>query len=257
VATRRRRTFTPYRPPTPPAGSYDPSLDSQEAAARRGLSDLQGQLGTQQARDVTDYALAQQDMLTNYQQQTGDLQLRRNQTQQDFTRGNELRGQRYQVLGRNQLQTANTAGVLRGGALLQAAARRSFNQGQEQQDANTQYGRQIGGIDTAYGRATQDYENRAGKLALDYSPPDANNPLGGRRFQDRTTQLTQAQRELAFFGQDIGNQRTFQAAASGWDPEQRPANEFVSAAGVPYQVRGGIRYDQRGRRLGRATGRGF
>jgi hypothetical protein len=106
--------------------------------ARRGLSDLQGQLGTQQARDVTDYALAQQDMLTNYQ---------------------------------------------------------------------------------------------LGQLALDYSPPDANNPLGGRRFQDRTTQLTQAQREQAFFGQDVNAMKAFQASGSGWDPPQRPANEFVSRRG--------------------------
>jgi hypothetical protein len=69
--------------------------------------------------------------------------------------------------------------------------------------------------------------------------------------------LVQAQREQAFFGQDVGNMKAFQAAGAGWDPPQRPANEFVSRAGVPYQVRGGIRYDQRGRRLGRATGRGF
>lgn len=279
MATRRRRTFTPYRPPAPPAGSYDPSLDSQEAAARRGLGDLVNQVGTQQARDVTDYAVAQSDLQNNfgdqvqglqrgYMDRTQDLQRQRNRTQEDYTRGNFLLSRQFEQLGRGQLQQANAAGVIRGGALLQAAAKRAENRGIQQQGMDTNYQRGIVDIDTQYGRAgrdlqlgteqaNQDYNRRAGGLALDYSPPDANNPLGGRRFQDRATQLTQAQRELTFFGQDVGNQRVFQAAGSGWDPQQRPANEFVSAAGVPYQVRGGIRYDQRGRRLGRATGRGF
>lgn len=258
MARRSSRKFTPYRPPAPPAGSYDPSLDAQLAAARRGLTDLQSQIGTQQARDVTDYAAAmgqqgasygraQAGLLQSYEDRKADLQLQRNRTQEDYTWSNSLRNRQFNILGRNQMQAANAAGVLRGGALLQAAARRAENQGIQQRAADTTYGRQIGDIDTAYGRAGRDYEqqqaamaedfsNRQGQLALDYAPPDANNPLGGRRYQDRTTQLTQAQREFAFFGQDTQAAKAFQASGSGWDPPQRPGNEFTNRAGQSYRV---------------------
>jgi hypothetical protein len=279
VAARRRRTFTPYRPPTPPAGSYDPSLDAQLAAARRGLSDLQGQIGTQQARDVTDYAAQQEALNRQAGYNREDLNQQRDRAAADFgqarARGTEdynrnvaMLTRQYGQLGRNQLQATNQAGVIRGGALLQSAAKRAENQAIDRQPLDTNFQRFMADNAQQAQRTQQDYETQTargaagltdqlGRLALDYSPPDANNPLGGRRFQDRTTQLTQAQREQAFFGQDVNAMKAFQASGSGWDPPQRPANEFVSKAGVPYQVRGGVRYDQRGRRLGRATGRGF
>jgi hypothetical protein len=275
----RRRTFTPYRPPTPPAGSYDPSLDAQLAAARRGLADLQGQIGTQQARDVTDYAAQQErlgqqagynreDLSRQLSRGQADLGLARGRGTEDYNRNVAMLTRQYGILGRNQQQGANQAGVIRGGALLQAAAKRQENQALDRQPLDTNYQRFLADNTQQGQRMQEDYATQSsrgegaltsqlGQLALDYSPPDANNPLGGRRFQDRTTQLTQAQREQAFFGQDVNAMKAFQASGSGWDPPQRPANEFVSASGTPYQVRGGIRYDQRGRRLGRATGRGF
>ena len=276
----RRRTFTPYRPPTPPAGSYDPALDAQLAAARRGLSDLQGQIGTQQARDVTDYAaqleaLGRQtdyneaDLAKQWTRGHADLAQARARGTEDYNRNVQMLTRRYDQLGRNQLQATNAAGVIRGGALLQSAAKRSENQALDRQPLDTNYNRFLADNQQQDSRLGEDYATQSqrneasrtqqlGRLALDYAPPDpANNPLGGRRWQDRTTQLTQAMREQAFFGQDVANAKIFQASGSGWDPPQRPANEFVSAAGVPYQVRGGVRYDQYGRRLGRATGRGF
>jgi len=275
-----RRKFTPYRPPTPPAGSYDPALDAQLAAARRGLSDLQGQIGTQQARDVTDYAsqLEQIGRQTDYNEADlskswlrgrEDIYRDRARGGEDYQRNVQMLTRRYDQLGRNQLQATNAAGVIRGGALLQSAAKRSENQALERQPLDTNYNRFMTDSSQAESRLGADYAQQSqrneaartgqlGRLALDYSPPDPqNNPLGGRRWQDRTTQLTQAQREYAFFGQDVGAAKAFQASGAGWDPPQKPSNEFVSAAGVPYQVRGGVRYDQYGRRLGRATGRGF
>jgi hypothetical protein len=271
----RRRTFTPYRPPTPPAGSYDPSLDAQLAAARRGLGDLQQQIGTQTSRDVTDYATEQEainrqsgynreDLGRQLSRGQADLGLARGRGTEDYNRNVEMLTRQYTQLG----QGANQAGVIRGGALLQAAAKRSENQAIEKQPLDTNYQRFLADNTQAGTRLQEDYDTQSargaeatttqlGQLALNYAPPDENNPLGGRRFQDRNTDLVTAQREQAFFGQDVGNTKAFQAGASGWDPPQRPANEFVSRSGTPYQVRGGIRYDPRGRRLGRATGRGF
>lgn len=263
----------------PPAGSYDPSLDSQLAAARRGLADLQGQIGTQGARDTTDYAsqvsrLQQQQGFNSedLQRQLGrgqaDLGLARTRGTEDYDRNVQMLTRQYEQLGRRQLQGANQAGVLRGGALLQAAAKRGQNQAIDRQPMDTNYQRFLADNTLSGQRLQEDYNTQSarnatnsdyqmGQLALDLSPPDENNPLGGRRYQDRTTQLTQAQREQAFFGQDVQNQKIFQASGSGWDPPQRPSNEFVSKGGTPYRVIGGVRYDQFGRRLGRATGKGF
>lgn len=263
----------------PPAGSYDPSLDSQLAAARRGLADLQGQIGTQQARDVTDYGSqvarlgqqqeqGRQDLTQQYQRGQYDLANARGWATDDFNRNVALLARQYEQKGRNQLQATNQAGVIRGGALLQSAAKRAENQAIDRQPIDTNYQRFLFNNTLQGQRMTEDYGTQSqrlnenadyqqGQLALDLAPPDANNPLGGRRYQDRTTQLTQAQREQAFFGQDVMNQKIFQASGSGWDPQQRPSNEFVSRGGTPYRVVGGVRYDQFGRRLGRATGKGF
>lgn len=256
MATRRRR-FTPYRPPTPPAGSYDPSLDAQEAAARRGLVDLRGDLGTQQARDVTDYAMGQDElsraryrnqsdiqsqMIGNFQ----DIDTQLNRTAEDEQRQTQLLNRQFGILGRNQLQAVNTAGVIRGGALLQAAARRAENQGIEQQSINQAAARRHEDLSRqrqrveqegarAIDRGFEDYNLGMGKLGLEYSLPDANNPLGGRRYQDRTTQVTRAERENTAFGLDIGAQRSYQAAGAGWDPEPKPSNEFGTGANA-YRV---------------------
>jgi hypothetical protein len=210
-------------------------LDSQEAAARRGLSDLQNQIGTQQARDVTDYALSQGQV----QQQAGwnqqDLSQQRARGGEDYQRNVQMLTRRYGQLGQQQLQGANNAGVIRGGALLQSAAKRAENMALDRQPLDTNYQRFLADNSTQQARSQAGVTDRLGRLALDYAPPDASNPLGGRRYQDRTTQLTQAQRELAFFGQDIGNQRAFQAAGSGWDPGQGPTNEYTKN-GQTYRV---------------------
>jgi hypothetical protein len=276
----KSRKFTPYRPPTPPAGSYDPALDAQLAAARRGLSDLQSQIGTQQARDVTDYASQVEQAGRQTDQNEADLSKQwlrgrediyrdRGRAGEDYNRNVEMLTRQYGQLGRNQLQATNAAGVIRGGALLQSAAKRAENQAIDRQPLDTNYQRFMADSSQQESRlgadyATQSQRNEAartqqlGRLALDYAPPDAAaNPLGGRRWQDRNTQLVTAQREQAFFGQDVGAAKAFQAAGSGWDPPQKPANEFTSASGTPYRVINGVRYDQYGRRLGAATGRGF
>jgi hypothetical protein len=70
-----------------------------------------------------------------------------------------------------------------------------------------------------------------GRLALDYAPPDATNPLGGRRFQDRATQLTRAQREDTAFGLDTGAEKMFQATQSGWIPPEPPKKPRGSGRG--------------------------
>jgi len=236
---RRTRKFTPYRPPTPPAGSYDPSLDSQLAASRRGLSDLQNQIGTATARDVTDYGSALANLGQQQQYQNEDLTTARTRGTEDYNRNVQMLTRQYGIQGRNQLQAIDNAGVIRGGALLQAAAKRNANMALDRQPIDTNYQRFLADNSTQAARSAAGFAQRQGELALDYAPPDANNPLGGRRYQDRTTQLTQAQREAAFFGQDTAAMKAFQATGSGWDPGSRPANEFGTGANVHRVVREG------------------
>jgi hypothetical protein len=155
-------------------------LDSQEAAARRGLSDLQNQIGTQQARDVTDYALSQGQV----QQQAGwnqqDLSQQRARGGEDYQRNVQMLTRRYGQLGQQQLQGANNAGVIRGGALLQSAAKRAENMALDRQPLDTNYQRFLADNSTQQARSQAGVTDRLGRLALDYAPPDASNPLGGR-----------------------------------------------------------------------------
>lgn len=236
---RRTRKFTPYRPPTPPAGSYDPALDAQLAASRRGLSDLQNQIGTAQARDVTDYGSALANLGTQRDYQMQDLGTARTRGTEDYNRNVAMLTRKYGIQANNQFQQAANAGVVRGGALLQSAAKRLANQTIDREGIDTAHARFMADNAQQGARAQNAFSTRQGELALDYAPPDVNNPLGGRRYQDRTTQLTQAQREAAFFGQDTAAAKIFQATGSGWDPGSRPSNEFGSGANVHRVVRVG------------------
>jgi hypothetical protein len=120
----------------------------------------------------------------------------------------------YQTLASQQRQQFQAHGLAYGGASLQAAAKRQANEAFDQQP-----------IDLARARLGEDTGLQLGKLALDMAPPDASNPLGGRRFQDRNTTLTRAKREDASFGLDTAAEKVFQATQSGWVPPT-PPREF-------------------------------
>jgi hypothetical protein len=138
----------------------------------------------------------------------------------------------YAQLQNRQAQGHARAGVMGGGAVLQAAAKRAANQAIEQAP-----------IDTSYSRFQQDNESALGQLALQMAPPDASNPLGGRQFQDLTTGLTRAQREGTQFGLDTSAEKAYQASGAGWDPGVKPSNEYVGPQGVYRGInRGGTYY---------------
>jgi hypothetical protein len=179
---RQFKPWKPYVPPKPPAGSYDPALDAQRAAAQRGLGDL-----------------------------TQDVETAGTRANVDYGRSTELLKQAYGRLGVRQEEQAATSGVIDGGALLQAAAKRAANESTEQT-----------GLDLGYQR-------------------------GGI---DRTTQLTRARRENTAFGLDTDAQIAFQASQAGYVPPGRgepggmPQAEHVTPGGRPYRsiVKGGVEY---------------
>jgi hypothetical protein len=278
------RAFVPYVAPDPPAGSYDPAIDAQVSAAGRGLQDLTQDIGTQNLRDTVDYGLGRDSIQRQYDRGNQDLGAQRSQYEtgygrsvadenlgygrtstdlqtaasrggEDYNRNVQMLTRQYSQIGDSQRQQQSRAGVLRGGAMLQAAAKRTANQATDRQPLDTSYGRftadnqqaqtrlgadhttTLGQLDLQGRRMGEDRDLAFGQLALTSAPPDASNPFGGRAFQDRTTQLTRAQREGSEFGLDAAGQRAYQAAGAGWVPPGRgepggmPSNEYVDAAG--------------------------
>jgi hypothetical protein len=272
----------------PPVGTYDPALDAQAAAAQRGYGDLQADYETGNLRDTVDYGLGRDaigrdygrnsaDLGTQLQRALGglgtdyrygsedlaqalargtqDLGTARTQGQEDYGSSVAMLQRQYRQLGSAQQQQQNAAGVLRGGAALQAAVKRAENESLERQPIDTSFnrflsdntlqqgrlGEDVGrgqtrlteGFNTQTGQLNEDYATQTGRLgedrdlalaslALGLAPPDASNPLGGRSFQDRTTALTRAGRENTEFGQDVNAQRFYQATQGGWNPPPPP-----------------------------------
>ena len=190
----------PYVPPPLPAGSFDPALDAQRRAATRGLGDLEQDIQTAGVRDTVDYGLGRESIQRAQGRGNSDIDAQLAMMQRGFQR---LAGQ--------QRQSIHAAG-LGEGARLQAAARRMANETVARQP-----------LDVARTRLNEDAALQMGQLALELAPPGTEGgPLGGRRFQDRGTQLSRAQREDVSFGLDIDAQKSFQAAQSGYDPPPTP-----------------------------------
>lgn len=238
--------FKPWTPwsSSPPSGTYDPALDAAKGAAGRGLQDLQSDVDRQNTRDTVDYGLQRDDITRGRDRNLADLGTQLTQGTEDYDRNVQMLQRAYRTKAGVQGEEANSYGVLRGGAMLQAAQKRAANEAVDRQPLDTGFSRFKAQNAEAVKRTGEDSDTALGRLALMMAPPDAANPLGGRSFQDRTTTLTRAERENTQFGIDTEAQKGFQAAGTGWDPGTRPAGEFVSPTKGPWQIRdiGGIRY---------------
>lgn len=212
------RSFTPYRPPPLPTGTYDPALDAQRAASSRGLLDTTQDTGLAGTRAAEDYGI-----------QLGQLQQQQGRVDADYASNVQALTRNYSNLATAQGERANQYGVVPGsGALLQAAQKRAANQ----QIAQT-------ALDTAHTRATGDINTQIGSIGLTLD----------RGVTDRTTGLSRAGREDRTYGLDIESEKAFQAGQAGYaapgrgEPGGLPANEFVDAAGNHRRiiVSGGVR----------------
>lgn len=239
--------FKPWEPwsSSPPSGTYDPSLDAAAGAAGRGYQDLQSDVARQGQRDTVDYGLQREGLIKSGMQAEQDRQLGFAREGSDYSRNVAMLQRAFQVKGNVQKQQASSYGVLHGGALLQSASKRAANEALARQPLDTSHARFQTDSAEQQNRINDGTQTSLGRLALLMAPPDAGNPLGGRSFQDRTTQVTRAGRENTQFGIDTEAQKAFQAGGVGWDPGTRPRGEFAGgASGGPerVQVVGGIRY---------------
>lgn len=229
-----------FRLPIPPPGYYDPAIDASEQAAQRGFFDLGQDTQRDNLRDTVDYGLARDDVFRSRERGLTDLSTRRTQAGQDFSRQRSY-GQQdysrnlaeidraYRIRAARQNEARRASGILSKGIAGLAASRNAENRQWDQQPLDTGYRRLVEGIDTAESRFNdeagtaesrlrEDTDLGLGRLALESAPPDAGNPFGGRRFQDRTTALSRAGRELTAFGLSSAAARAAQAGAAGWNP---------------------------------------
>ena len=172
----------------PSQGSYNPDLDAAERAATRGLGQLRQDTELGLARAGQDYTFGREDLNRGL-----------SRGEEDYRTNTQALQRSFNILAGRQQENANAAGVLRGGAMLQAAAKRKENQGIQQ-----------GGLDTSIGRLRQDTQTGLGRLDVGYN----------RQVSDFGTAQQRATDENTFYGQDIAAQRFFQASqpGSGWTP---------------------------------------
>ena len=259
--------FTPYVPPPPPTGSYDPALNAAQGASQRGLGDFRQDTATANLRAGVDYGLDTDDITRSrdrgffdidrdYGRGTSDLDLSRSRGIEDY--GTQIKGleRSYQQLQRRQGEGARAAGVLSGGIALQAAAKRAENMAIDRQPMDTNQNRFLTDNTTDRTRLTEDYGTNRGRIGEDATLAQGRLDIGYQRGGiDRGTALGRAEREGVEFGLDIGEQKAFQSSQSGYVPPTGPKNQGVTAAGVQYVERNEgnyiVRYDPQGRVLSR------
>lgn len=287
MATKRNPwSFTPYKPPPVPTGSYDPALDYQLGAAQRGFQYAGQDAQRNQLRLSNDYGINQADINRGFGRNTEDLNLQFRYGQEDLgtqsargyqdlgtarTRGTEDYGRAVGQLTRNydrlagqqQEQQARAGGLLRSGAALQAAQKRSENMAWDRAPIDTNYNRFLADNTQSQTRLGEDV-GRAGqrqnealfigtaRAGEDRDLALSRNTLGYERgTQDINSGLWRAGVEQSNFGLGIEQQKQFQAAQANYIAPQRgepggpPSNEFQKPDGTPYRViiRGGQRIE--------------
>lgn len=168
-------------------GSYNPLLDIELNAGKRGLSNTLEDLGTKNVRGEQGYLLGK-----------GEVERQQAQQGQEHAKALAALLQNYERLGSRQKEQANTAGVLRGGALAQAAAKRAANEGKAKEP-----------IEEGYARSQESDQRALAKLAL------------GRQqeVEDIGTQGSRAEREQNQYGIDTRTVEGTEAANYGYlDP---------------------------------------
>lgn len=238
-ALRKSRGQDPFRPglrtapfkPTvvpkrPPSGTYDPALDAQERAAGRGFGDLQQDTGRDQGRLTEDFALGVRDVEQSFGRGRDDLATALQRGEQDYGSSTQNLVRSYGRLGDAQAQQAQQAGVVGGGTLAAALRARQENQGLEQ-----------GVLDTGIGRFREDNARSLGRITEDRDQGVGRLTLGHQRGQDDlATNLGRGGRENTAFGQDVAEQRFFQAGQTGWQMPKPGRWEGKDAKG-PFRIR--------------------
>jgi hypothetical protein len=131
----------------PPAGSYDPNLDVQERAAKRGYRYTTEDLTRGSEREATDFGIGQEnlgrqrvDVQRQYGENLSDLLKARARGSEDYQSNLQSIARNFSQLGNAQAQRGREAG-LEGGYALQAARKRAANEAITRAPVDTGYRR--------------------------------------------------------------------------------------------------------------------
>lgn len=227
-ANRRRRRYTPYQAPDrPPTGLYDPALDQSVRAASRGLGDVTADTERENTRAEDDYTIGRNNVTQQRDQTLADILTNQNREGQDYSGATQSLQRSYGILGDTQRQAGNAAGVLDGGFLAQAAAKRQANQGIAQSALDLSHSRSTEDFGTNRTRVAQSADQTLAQLGLSFQ----------RGNEDRSTALSRAQRENNLYGQDVKESEFYGARAAGWVPPTAPKGEH-SRHGVTWRDAG-------------------
>lgn len=264
---------------SPPAGTYDPSIDQQVDAAGRGLGYAEQDYGVNVGRTREDFknaysdtargfdrskediGFAADDAWTRYQRETGDLQRtgQRNisdldrtlgRGEQDYSQARTYAGQdkdralaqiarNYAILGNQQAQGARAAGVAQGGALQQALEKRRANESLDQQPVNQAYDRTVTGLDQNIGRLREDVGTGKTRSAEDY----------WRGMQGVQDWANQTGRDIGTASERLGEDRSIQLGGSQWSIDP--------ATGKPMKNKYGEKIINAEGRIGQQAARGL
>lgn len=190
-----------WQPPPIPVGAYNPIRDIELQAGKRGVANTLEDLGTKNARGEGNFLLGQSDI----QRQQGEQTAERDKALANI-------GDSFKRLGVRQEEQANGAGLLRGGALLQSAAKRAANQGKATDQVNQTYSRQ-----------QEASVRQLARLAL----------ARQQEGEDIGTQGSRAEREQGQFGIDTQTLEAREAAENGYESPVGPAPGHGGVAARP------------------------
>lgn len=208
------RKFVPA--PSPPMGTYDPSLDYNAGAADRGYHQTLNDAETQYAQGQQDYGLGLGNLLTQHDRAAHDLNL-----QMDNVRRN------YQILGHQQSDAAAAHGITSGGLLALSASRRADNQAHD-----------LSPLQEAQQRNNEDYTNQKNLLSLQnarqfggFEGNVLTDPFTGQPiFGTLATGVARAGAENTAYQNAINAQKIYGAQQGGYIAPQTAALDRARAA---------------------------
>jgi hypothetical protein len=224
LADTRAKAGNPLTLPDPPVGTYDPAIDYNAGAAKRGWQQTQNDAQTAFEQGQQDYDLNLGDLTTGRDRTLADLLTGKTRLNEDYGIQTKELGRQYGILGRQQTEGAAQRGVTSAGLLGKSAAVRSENQGREQSGLDLARNRGLADIGTNRTRVGEDFTR--GKLGLDlgnartfggFNGQAIVNPLTGQpEFGSLLTGVTRAGAENTAFQTAASQQRAAGAQAMGY-----------------------------------------
>lgn len=197
-------TWSPWSPQPIPTNWYDPSRDIEAAAGKRGAEDKLNELGRNRGYAESDF--------TEGQEKIGRERAYQNQ---DYQNALKTLAESFKRLGVRQAESANAAGVYSGGALLQAAAKRSANEALRKQPLEQAHARQ----------------EEADNLGLAQLVQAHQRTLEGLGSQQEVTERENAQSQI-----DANYLKGQEAARAGYIAPVKPGNQYTTKSGQVYHT---------------------